>query len=185
MAVKYSDCEGHMIYTCFPHVVKWFSITAWNWVTGQWSLSNSRAVLDEKNRLPKIAAPLRDPVMLSCYSHFFPPLSPSSGPATFCVGTAGSHFNQMVGGVGLHGRGTSDSIGLCLELLKRTHHESSWLLHTSTFFLLDMVFIQYFVPRSGLSVRKNKKNVAFFLLMPNASVRLLIFVHEVLTIIMA
>lgn len=165
MAVKYSDWEGHMIYTCFPHVVKWFSITAWNWVAGQWSLSNGRAVSDEKKkRLPKIAAPLRDPVMLSFYSHFFFPLSlsPSSGPATFCVGTAGSHFNQMVGRVGLHGRGTSDSIGLCLELLKRTHHESSWPLHTST-----------------------QEKFCFFLLMPNASLSLLIFVHEVFTIIMA
>lgn len=30
------------------------------------------------------------------------------------------------------------------------------------FSLLDMVFIQYFVPRSGLLVRKKKKNFAFF-----------------------
>lgn len=80
----------------------------------------------KKKEIPKdCCSPQRpgDAVML--LSFFSPSLSPSSGPATFCVGTAGSHFNQMVGRVGLHGRGTSDSIGLCLELLKRTHHESS------------------------------------------------------------
>lgn len=130
MAVKYSDCEGHMIYTCFPHVVKWFSITAWNWVTGQWSLSNSRAVLDEKNRLPKIAAPLRDPVMLSCYSHFFSPSLSLLRPCNILCGNRRVTLQPNGGGSRVTWK---RNLWQYWALFRTSQAHPSWILLTFTY----------------------------------------------------